>query len=189
MPASWQALARLCAAGPLTAATGSAVGAAGFLGDRGSAARLGRAAGAGGLPAHPANVPTSFAAAIGEIFGDDDWRTVVRAVQTARNPAPLLARAAPLLTAAAETQHRWATEQLDAEMTALAATAARHIERHIHGRPEVHVALCGGVWASRIARSSVGSALARAGGCLVIVTRSLTDPIEGAVRLAGSIQE
>ena len=159
-----------------------------ILGDRGSAARLGRAA-LEHFVTDPANVPTSFAAAIGEIFGDDDWRTVVRAVQTARNPAPLLARAAPLLTAAAETQHRWATEQLDAEMTALAATAARHIERHIHGRPEVHVALCGGVWASRIARSSVGSALARAGGCLVIVTRSLTDPIEGAVRLAGSIQQ
>ena len=156
-----------------------------ILGDHGSAARLGRAA-LEHFVTHPADVPASFAAAIGEIFGDDDWRTVVHAVQTARNPAPLLARAAPLLTAAAETQQHWATEQLDAEMTALAATAARHIEQHIRGRPEVHVALCGGVWASQIARSSVGSALERAGGCRVVVTRSLSDPIEGAVRLAGS---
>ena len=159
-----------------------------ILGDHGSAARLGRAA-LEHFVTHPANVPASFAAAVGEIFGDDDWRTVVRAVQTARNPAPLLARAAPLLTAAAETQQRWATEQLDAEMMALAATAARHIEQHIHGRPVVHVALCGGVWASQIARSSLSSALERAGSCRVTVTRSPGDPIEGAVRLAGSIRQ
>jgi N-acetylglucosamine kinase-like BadF-type ATPase len=111
---------------------------------------------------------------------------VVRAVQTARNPAPLLARAAPLLTAAAETQEHWAIEQLDAEMLALAATTARHIEQHSPGTPEVRVALCGGVWASRSARSSINSAMERVSSCRVIVTRSLSDPIEGAVRLAGS---
>jgi len=158
-----------------------------ILGDHGSAARLGRAA-LEHFVNHPAAVPAGFADAIGEIFGDSDWRSVVRTVQTARNPAPLLARAAPLLTAAAESRQRWATEQLDAEMTALAATAAHHIERHIHGAPEVHVALCGGVWASRIARSSLTTAMARASSCRVIVTRSPSDPIEGAVRLAGSIR-
>ena len=138
---------------------------------------------------HPATVPASFTAAIGEIFGDSDRRSVVRAVQTARNPAPLLARAAPLLTAAAQTQQPWATERLDAEMTALAATAAGHIERHIPGTQEVHVALCGGVRASQIARSSLTSALASASRRRVIVTRSPGDPIAGAVRLAGSIRQ
>ena len=157
-----------------------------ILGDHGSAARLGRAA-LEHFVNHPATVPASFAAAIGEIFGDSDWRSVVRAVQMARNPAPLLARAAPLLTAAAQTRQPWATELLDAEMAALAATAARHIDQHIHGAPQVHVALCGGVWASQIALSSLTSAITRASGCRVIVTRSLSDPIEGAVRLAGSI--
>jgi N-acetylglucosamine kinase-like BadF-type ATPase len=158
-----------------------------ILGDHGSAARLGRAA-LEHFVTHPAAVSPSFAATIGEIFGDGGWRSVVGAVQTARNPAPLLARAAPLLTAAAETRQCWATEQLEAEMTALAVTAARHIEQHIHGAPEVHVALCGGVWASRLARSSLTSAMARASSCRVIVTRSPSDPIEGAVRLAGSIR-
>jgi N-acetylglucosamine kinase-like BadF-type ATPase len=157
-----------------------------ILGDHGSAARLGRAA-LEHFVNHPATVPAPFAAAIGEIFGDSDWWSVVRAVQTARNPAPLLARAAPLLTAAAQTWQPWATEVLDAEMTALAATAARHIEQYIHGAPEVRLALCGGVWASQIARSSLTSALTRASGCRVVVTRSLGDPIAGAVRLAGSI--
>ena len=157
-----------------------------ILGDHGSAARLGRAA-LEHFVNDPASVPASFVAAIGEIFGDSDWRSVVRAVQTARNPAPLLARAAPLLTASAQTRQPWATELLDAEMTALAATGARHIEQHIHGAPEVHVALCGGVWASQIALSSLTSALTRASRCQVTVTRSLSDPIEGAVRLAGSI--
>ena len=159
-----------------------------ILGDHGSAARLGRAA-LEHFVNHPAAAPSSFAAAIGEIFGDSDWRSVVRAVQTAGNPAPLLARAAPLLTAAAQTRQCWATEQLDAEMTALAVTVARHIEQHIHGAPEVHVALCGGVWASRIARSSLASAITRASSRRVIVTRSPGDPIAGAVRLAGSIRQ
>jgi N-acetylglucosamine kinase-like BadF-type ATPase len=158
-----------------------------ILGDHGSAARLGRAA-LEHFVTHPAAVSPSFAATIGEIFGDGGWRSVVGAVQTARNPAPLLARAAPLLTAAAETRQCWATEQLEAEMTALAVTAARHIEQHIHGAPEVHVALCGGVWASRLARCSLTSAMARASSRRVIVTRSSSDPIEGAVRLAGSIR-
>ena len=157
-----------------------------ILGDHGSAARLGRAA-LEHFVNHLAAVPSSFAASIGEIFGDSDWRSVVRAVQTAPNPAPLLARATPLLTAAAQTRQPWATDLLDPEMTALAATAAGHIERHIHGAPKVDVALCGGVWASQIALSSLTSALARASGCPVSVTRSLSDPIEGAVRLAGSI--
>jgi len=158
-----------------------------ILGDHGSAARLGRAA-LEHFVSQPATVPASFAAAIGEIFGDSDRRSVVSAVQTARNPAPLLARAAPLLTAAAQTQQPWATERLDAEMTALAATAARHIEQHIAGTQEVHVALCGGVWASQIARSSLTSALARASSRRAVVTRSFGDPIAGAVRLAGSIR-
>lgn len=158
-----------------------------ILGDHGSAVRLGRAA-LEHFVNHPATLPASFTAAIGEIFGDSDWRLVVRAVQTAPNPAPLLARAAPMLTAAAQTRQRWALELLDTEMTALAATAAWHIGQHIHGTREVHVALCGGVWASRTARSSLTSAMARARGDRVIVTRSPGDPIEGAVRLAGSIR-
>jgi N-acetylglucosamine kinase-like BadF-type ATPase len=158
-----------------------------ILGDHGSAARLGRAA-LEHFVTYPATVPASFAAAIGEIFGDGDRRSVVRAVQTARNPAPLLARAAPLLTAAAQARQPWATEQLDGEMMALAATAARHIEQHIPGTREVRVALCGGVWASQIARSSLTSALASASSRRTVVTRSLGDPIAGAVRLAGSIR-
>ena len=158
-----------------------------ILGDHGSAARLGRAA-LEHFVTHPATVPASFTAAIGEIFGDADGQSVVRAVQTAPNPAPLLARAAPLLTAAAQARQPWATEQLDAEMTALAATAAEHIEEHIPGTREVRVALCGGVWASQIARSSLTSALAGASSRRAVVTRSLGDPIAGAVRLAGSIR-
>ena len=157
-----------------------------ILGDHGSAARLGRAA-LEYFVDHPDDVPASFAAAIGEIFGDDQWRSVVRTVQTVRNPAPLLARAAPLLTAAAQARERWATGQLDAEMLALASTTAQHIEQHIPSTPEVRIALCGGVWASPLARASFGSALARASSRRVIVTRSPSGPIEGAVRLAGSI--
>jgi hypothetical protein len=73
-------------------------------------------------------------------------------------------------------------------MMALAATAARHIEQHIHGTAEVRVALCGGVWASRAARSSFTSAITHISSRRVIVTRSPGDPVAGAVRLAGSMR-
>ena len=125
------------------------------------------------------------------VFGDNHWRSVVRAVQTARNPAPLLARAAPLLAAAAEKQEHWATERLDAQMSALAATTARHIEQYLPDMPEVRIAFCGGVWASRERPVIIRSArpAGGTGSCRVIVTRSVSDPIEGAVRLAGSTSQ
>jgi glucosamine kinase len=154
-----------------------------ILGDHGGAARLGRVA-LEHYVAGPGGVPASFAAMVRQVFGDGDWRHVVRAVHAAPNPAPLLARAAPLLTAAAEGGQPWAVEQLDAQMTALAATTARHIGQHLGGTGTVRVALSGGVWSSPAARSSLTAALDRASHRPVAVTRSLADPIEGAVRLA-----
>lgn len=156
-----------------------------ILGDHGGAARLGRAA----LERYVADgicAPASFAAAVQTLFGDADWRSVIRAVHTAPNPAPLLAKAAPLLTAAADDGQQWATEQLTLEMTALAATAARHINRHLTGTAVVRIALSGGVWSSMAAQSAFTTALQHAGSRPRIVTRSLADPVEGAVRLAES---
>jgi N-acetylglucosamine kinase-like BadF-type ATPase len=156
-----------------------------ILGDHGGAARLGRAAlehyvaDAGGVPA----------ASVLQIFGGSDWRFIVRTVHGMPNPAPLLARAAPLLTSAAEDGQRWAVEHLEAEMTALAVTAARHIEQHLAGTSSVRVALSGGVWSSRAARSALAAALEQTSRRPVTVTRSLADPLDGAIRLAESLQQ
>ena len=109
-------------------------------------------------------VPASFAAAVRTLIGEGDWRSVARAVHAAPNPAPLLARAAPLLTAAAEDGQRWALEQLALEMTALAATAAKHIDQHLAGTGRVRVALSGGIWSSPAARSAFTTAAQRASG-------------------------
>lgn len=158
-----------------------------ILGDHGSATRLGRAA-LEQFVTDPASVNPPFAAAVENEFGDSDWRMIVSAVNSARNPAPLLARAAPLLTAAAESKLRWAVDRLDAEMTALAATAAAHIERHLPGAAELSVALSGGVWSSPLARSSLTAALERGCRCQVHVTGSSLDPVEGAVRLAARMR-
>ena len=157
-----------------------------ILGDHGGAARLGRAA----LEHYVADVlgvPASFAATVQELFGDGDWRSVVRAVHAAPNPAPLLANAAPLLTAAAESGQQWAIEQLALEMGALAATAARHIDQHLAGTATIRIALSGGIWSSPAAQSAFTAALRQASGRPLTVTRSLADPLEGAVRLAGSL--
>jgi N-acetylglucosamine kinase-like BadF-type ATPase len=157
-----------------------------ILGDHGGAARLGRAALEHFVADH-SEVPGTFAAAIRQAFGDNDPRFVVRALHAAPNPAPLLARFAPLLTAAAENKVRWACAVLDAEMLALAGTVARHIDQHLPRRPTVHIALAGGVWESLAARSGLNTALERAGIRGPVVARSLADPIDGAVRLTGDI--
>jgi N-acetylglucosamine kinase-like BadF-type ATPase len=158
-----------------------------ILGDHGSATRLGRAA-LEQFVADPASANPSFTVAVEREFGASDWRLVVSAVSSARNPAPLLARAAPLLTAAAESSVPWAVDCLDAEMTTLAATAAGHIERHLSGAAELSVALSGGVWSSPLARSALIAALAQRCRCPVRVTRSSRDPVEGAVRLAARMR-
>ncbi len=154
-----------------------------ILGDHGSAARLGRAA-LEYFVAGPERAPASFADAVGRIFGDSDPHAVVNAVYAAPNPAPLLARAAPLLTAAAEGDLSWAANLLHQEMTALAASAVRHIDQHMPRAPEVRVALCGGVWASHAAQAALTEALARAANCPLTVARSVRDAVDGAVLLA-----
>ena len=172
-----------------------------ILGDHGGAARLGRAA----LEHYVADVPevpASFAAAVAKLFGNGDWRSVVHAVHAAPNPAPLLARAAPLLTEAAESGQRWAIEQLSLEMSALAATVVRHLDQHLAGtdklartdklagtdKKKVDIILSGGIWSSPTAQSALAAALRQqASGRVLTVTRSLADPLDGAVRLAESL--
>jgi N-acetylglucosamine kinase-like BadF-type ATPase len=163
-----------------------------ILGDHGSAARLGRTA----LEHYvddPAAVPAGFAAALGQAIGHRDPSRIVAAVNSAPDPARLLARAAPLLTGAAEAGSDWAVRHLDTEMAMLAATTARHIGQHVSGQPgtapgsPVRIALAGGVWASPAARSSFTVALDRGSPQPVIVTRSAADPVTGAVRLAESL--
>jgi len=154
-----------------------------ILGDHGSAARLGRAA-LERFVADPRRAPAAFADEIGRIFGTSDWRAVVDAVHAAANPAPLLARAARLLTTAAEEQAPWAVSVLDDEMIALAGSAVMHIEHYLPGAPHVQVALSGGVWTSQAARASVTQAVAIAARCGMTVVRSVRDPLDGAVLLA-----
>ena len=156
-----------------------------ILGDHGGAARLGRAA-LEHYVTGPEEVPARYAAAVASLTGGRDWRSVVRAVHGAASPAPLLARAAPLLTAAAADGQAWAVQELDGQMTTLAATAAGHIGRYLGGRPAVRVALSGGVWASPAARAALTTALQRLSAGRVTVRRSSGDPLAGAVALAGT---
>ena len=156
-----------------------------ILGDHGSAARLGQAV-LEEFVDDPEALPQSFAAAIEKFFGDGSCRFIINMVNSAPNPAQILARAAPLLTAAAEDGMHWAAARLDTEMTALAGTATRHIDRYVHESMPVRIALSGGVWASHAAESSFATAVERLSKRQVVVTKSPSDPIEGAIRLAGS---
>jgi glucosamine kinase len=158
-----------------------------ILGDHGGAARLGRIA-LERFVADPLAVPGAFGPAIRQAFGDDP-RLVVHAIYATPHPAPLLARFAPLLTAAAHDRVPWAVAALQAEMTSLADTVARHADRYLPHRPNVHIALAGGVWESPAATAALNTALERAGLRGPIVAQSLADPIVGALRLAEDIAD
>ncbi len=157
-----------------------------ILGDHGSAARLGRAA-LEHFVTEPERASAAFADAVGHVFGGSDPQAIMDAVYAAPNAAPLLARAAPLLTAAAEAQLSWAVTLLRQEMTALAATTVRHVDQHVPAASEIRVALSGGVWASHAAQAAFTEALEHAASRAVAVARSPRDALDGAVLLATAV--
>lgn len=156
-----------------------------ILGDFGSAARLGRSA-LEWFCDDPAAASLELTADIGNLLGTGDWRNIVGSLSAAPSPAAFLASAAPVLTRAAARGEGWAAARLEAEISALATTAARHIERHLHRKQTTHVALSGGVWRSPEAESCFTAAMTRATPGSVIVRSSLS-PLDGAVRLAESM--
>jgi glucosamine kinase len=158
-----------------------------ILGDRGSAARIGRA-GLEWFCDDPQTVPQEAASAFKRALGTRDWRLIVRDLSSTPNPAATLGRAAPVVTKAAEQGQDWAQRILDAEMTALATLTTRHVERHCPELTCVRIALAGGVWRSKAARSRFAAAMARSHhpGTLAI-SRSRRDPLDGAVLLAASM--
>jgi len=153
-----------------------------ILGDFGSAARLGRSALEWFCDDTTAASP-EFNADAGNLLGTSDWRSVLTALRATPSPAAFLASAAPLLTRAVARGERWAAIRLEAEMSMLAATAARHIERHLRQQKTTQVALSGGVWHSREAEICFTAAMTRTIPGSVIARSSLS-PLEGAVRIA-----
>ena len=128
-----------------------------IVGDHGSAARLGRSV----LDHHCAAVgaDASLAAAIEATYGTCDPRELISALHASQAPAAFLARAAPVLTAAAQHGNPWATGALDRQMQALATTTCEHVDRWSH--PQARIALSGGVWGSAAARVAFERAVLR----------------------------
>jgi N-acetylglucosamine kinase-like BadF-type ATPase len=148
-----------------------------ILGDHGSAARLGRIA----LERHCATPAAAAADSVERTFGTRDPSRLIAALHASNSPAAFLARAAPLLTAAAEDGKPWATVALERQMHALAATTADHVDRWSHAA--ARIALAGGVWRSPAASAAFERAVAeRLPGASVAL--SAAPPIDGAVALA-----
>lgn len=159
-----------------------------ILGDRGSAARLGQAALEWFCDDDGCDPPDPVVAGlISDHLGCTDWRQIVRVLTASENPAAMLARAAPVLTGAAERGSGWAAARLNAEMAALAATAGRHVAAHLRPGDRLQVALAGGVWNSRAARAAFAAALEEnlAGSRPDLAWP--VDPLDGASRLALSM--
>ncbi len=153
-----------------------------ILGDRGSASRLGQAA-LEWFCEEPDADPEA-AARVRACLGLTEWRQIVSALSASANPSALLARAAPVLTQAAERGSHWAVAKLDAEMGALAATTARHIGRYFGPGATTRIALAGGVWTSDAARAAFAAALTSNTMISPVITNDPLDPLAGAVRLA-----
>jgi N-acetylglucosamine kinase-like BadF-type ATPase len=104
-------------------------------------------------------------------------------VHEAANPPAVVARAAPVLTAAASRGCAWAQEILTDEMRLLAGTVARHLARHQPGAANPAIGVIGGTWNSEIARCAFADELRRemSFGALV---RAARQPVEAAVLLA-----
>ncbi|MGI9009434.1 MAG: BadF/BadG/BcrA/BcrD ATPase family protein [Streptosporangiaceae bacterium] len=156
-----------------------------ILGDRGSAARLGQAV----LEwfCDDSESDPAIAGLVGDCLGLTDWRQIVRALAASANPAALLARAAPALTGAAASGSDWAAATLSAEMGALGATTAGHIERHLRPGAEVRIALAGGVWTSPAARTAFLAALTGARAASRVILSWPVEPLNGAVGLASTM--
>jgi N-acetylglucosamine kinase-like BadF-type ATPase len=158
-----------------------------ILGDRGSAARLGQAAlewFCDGSDHDPES-----AGLVRECMGSAEWRQIAADLNASKNPAALLARAAPVLTQAAERGSGWAVEMLNAEMARLAATTRRHITQYPRSSPgaAVRIALAGGVWRSSAAIASFRTAMAERQPATPLVLVGPIDPIDGAASLAVSM--
>lgn len=155
-----------------------------LLGDHGSAAALGRALLASYVD-DPAGVSETVRVAIAERFESADWRDIVARVHSCAAPAALLASVAPILTAAADAGDPAALMLLIAEMSKLARSTDRHIQRHLKGARAVNVGLVGGVWSAPSASSVLRSQLELLGSpATVHAAPAPSDPVVGAVHVA-----
>lgn len=153
-----------------------------IVGDHGSAARLGRAF----VDYYCAqDVPApSDAQSVQDALGHVDPRQLIRELHVSRAPAAYLARAAPLLTAAAEDGRSWAHAALTTQMQVLSNTTAHHIARWCAVNRTIDVGLAGGVWRSAVARTAFEKHLVcEAAPTMLVLTMSATTPVHGAVRL------
>jgi len=158
-----------------------------ILGDHGGASRLGRAA-LEWIADNPACLGSrDLGGEIEALFSTRDMRRLVTLLHSSPAPAEFLARAAVTLTRRAEDGELWAVERLTHEMTLLARDVGAHVAAHFSDRPQVSVALSGGVWSSSAATGIFVDRLAKACPAAVSVARSRHEPIVGAVRFASSI--
>lgn len=155
------------------------------LGDRGSAARLGRAL----LEAYleDPGVDITLAAEVNAIAGTEEWQEIVRHVQRGSSPAAWLGQFAPVLTARAESGEGWALTLVKAELAALAATAARHVRRHfVETTKPLSVCLVGGVWRSAVTVDAFSDHLQCLLGCVEFEIPTF-DLAIGAASYAGRV--
>ena len=152
------------------------------LGDRGSAARLGRAL----LEAYVEDpeVDVTLAAEVSAVARTGEWLAIVRRVQDGASPAAWLARFAPILTVRAECGEGWALGLVKTEMSALASTAARHARRHLAETTNLSVCLVGGVWRSAVTLNAFTCHLEGLLGRCEFATPAF-DPAVGAACFAG----
>jgi len=152
-----------------------------ILGDHGSASAIGRDFLEGyvnDFHEWPAWVSDEVAA----LYGDADWRAVVRTIHSADTPATRLAAAAPIVTRLVAEGDNYAQTILDRQLGRLAETAVAHAQRI--AQEYALVGLAGGLWQSAEAVGSFWAQLNRLNDRIRLGSTAQVDPLDGALRLA-----
>lgn len=152
------------------------------LGDDGSGAALGRAALRAALAALDGGPPTDLGERLATDFDLGDRAALVAAGHDAGQS---LARFAPALLAAAETDDWQATQVLARETNALAQQAG-WLATRLGDAVETRIATCGGLSGEPVYRAAIEAALARYLPGWAIA-RCEAEPVEGALAMARAL--
>jgi N-acetylglucosamine kinase-like BadF-type ATPase len=131
---------------------------------------------------------TDLAVEIFAIAGTDIWTELLRGLNTSQSPAAWLAKFAPLATRQASNGDGWATNLLEVELGALAATTGRHVARYLDGSQNISLCLAGGVWNSQLAVDVYCQALKRITSCSLRIEKPTIDAAIGAIAFANGTQ-
>lgn len=157
-----------------------------ILGDVGSAFQYGRAAMLHYLNCGPSESSDALQAMIEDRFGSLSENEILAKLYRGGLPAAQLAKLSSVFAKDVRAGAQYAIDTLEVQTNALAKIVKDHIATHFSGRPEIRVALAGGLWeGSPVFRTAFEARLRETiHSSALTVMRITRPPVHGAVQLA-----